>query len=317
MPAILDPSTPAAGDSAGLGDDELRALKQYLADTFGLPVAPNQLLNPIGSTTNNGAFTFTSPSGGQRSLPGIVGLIALNNAAVPNKKFDMGAKYLSVKRPSDESVIGLRTNSGCVIDTELAGPTPNGRDQFAVIPVASFVHFYWIYNPSTDAIAGIVSLNPNAPILPAGYTHFVYATTVLKDGSGNLIRVRQRGSWVWFEDAQPIMIGGLATTETFVNYTSIFPAEASNLMIESRITSNLTTVTGFDELRISFLSGTAASTGPIILSSSIVEFAAAQMRITIPNIGLGGLYYQIVKTSTGAVGIGINGVGYQVSNGDS
>lgn len=318
MPQILDPLSPAQGDSAGQGDDQIRELKQFIADLFGLPVAPAQILNPIGSTTTNGVFNFTSNPGGQRSLPGIVGFTAFNNGAQPHVQFDMGANYVSVKQLSgDESVIGLGSNLGLTTNLQIVGPAPNGRDQGPAFPSPNFVHFYWIYNPSTSTIASIASLNGSVPTLPTGYTHFVYATTVLIDGSGNLIRVHQRGSWLWFDTPTPLITGGTNTTETFVNYGGVMPDQALNLTLETRLISNGTTVTGFDELHVSLAGGIPASNGPLILSSSAVQSAGAHMRIMIPNVGVGGLYYQIIKTSTSTVTAAISLMGYQVPNGDS
>lgn len=40
MASPLDPSTPTNLSSPGLGDDEFRAIKQWLVDVFGVPVSP-------------------------------------------------------------------------------------------------------------------------------------------------------------------------------------------------------------------------------------------------------------------------------------
>lgn len=317
MPTILDPNRPAAGDSPGLGDDEIRELKRFIADTFGLPVSPNQLTAPIGSTTTGGVFTFASAPKGGKSLPGTVGFLGFNNPATPTTKFDMSSTYVAVKGLSDDTVIGLGSNLGTSIDLGLTGPAANGRDQAAAFPVASFIHFYWIYNSTNGGTAGLASLNPITPTLPAGYTHFVYVTTILKDGSGNLKRIHQRGSWVWFDQGEVLISNGTALIEVFVNYSSIVPDASSNIMVESRLVSNTISAPGFDQLSLGFISGSVASNGPVIFSTAIVGFTAAQMRITLPNIGLGGLYYRIVQASTSAISVAINIVGYQVPNGDS
>jgi hypothetical protein len=60
FPITLSPSTPTGLDSPRLGDDELRNLKQTLADLFGLPVAPSTISTAIGSTSTGGKLTITN-----------------------------------------------------------------------------------------------------------------------------------------------------------------------------------------------------------------------------------------------------------------
>lgn len=43
LPATIDPSTPSATDALGLGDDKIRALKQFIIDVFGIPSDPTAI----------------------------------------------------------------------------------------------------------------------------------------------------------------------------------------------------------------------------------------------------------------------------------
>lgn len=43
LPATIDPSSPAGGESLGLGDNQIRDLKQLIVDLFNLVVSPTQI----------------------------------------------------------------------------------------------------------------------------------------------------------------------------------------------------------------------------------------------------------------------------------
>ena len=57
LPQTLDATAPAPGDSPGQGDDQIRALKLYIQDAFGVPVAPTELTAAAFSITAAGAVT--------------------------------------------------------------------------------------------------------------------------------------------------------------------------------------------------------------------------------------------------------------------
>lgn len=60
FPQSLDPTAPTGLDSPRLGDDQFRALKQFLADLFGFPVSPTTISAAIGSVSATGKFTITN-----------------------------------------------------------------------------------------------------------------------------------------------------------------------------------------------------------------------------------------------------------------
>src|SRR3989304_478033 len=60
FPQVVDPTAPAGSDSPRLGDDQLRALKQLLADLFTLPTSPSQISATIGSVSTAGKLTLTN-----------------------------------------------------------------------------------------------------------------------------------------------------------------------------------------------------------------------------------------------------------------
>jgi hypothetical protein len=317
MASILDPTQPLGPSGAGRGDDELRALKQYLVDVFGLPVAPNQLITPAFSIDVNGKVTFTSPPSGLRSLPGVVGFVGINNSVTPLTKFDLSAKHAAVKQASDESVIGLPSNPSVTVDTALVGPVANGRDQAVGFSISSWIHFHFIYNLSTAAVAGIASLSATAPVLPTGYTHSVYVTSVFKDSTGNLKQVRCRGSWVWYQTAVVALSGGTqgAAAEANIPLTLIVPTNCQNAEMMTTITSTGVTVNGFDQLRLRVVSGIDWINGVIIYGNSTLPDSARDA-VMMPVIGQNIWYYILRGSTGGTVSVNIDVMGYEVPNGD-
>lgn len=54
-----------------------------------------------------------------------------------------------------------------------AGPIAGGRDQSGAFSANSWIHFFFIYNPTTGDVSSLSSASATAPTLPTGYTFFV------------------------------------------------------------------------------------------------------------------------------------------------
>lgn len=82
---------------------------------------------------------------------------------------------------------------------------PGFKDQSAAFPAGSDVHFYAIYGASVPP-SGVSSLSPppTGPMLGvghlAGYTEFVYLTTIKLDTIGGLVKSEVRGKQVFFRE---------------------------------------------------------------------------------------------------------------------
>jgi len=57
LPQTLVPTSPAGSDSPQGGDDQLRGIKQFLADVFGLPVSPTSITNAVSAITAAGEMS--------------------------------------------------------------------------------------------------------------------------------------------------------------------------------------------------------------------------------------------------------------------
>lgn len=63
LPQIINPAAPSGSDNPSLGDDELRGIKQFLVDVFGLPnntliTAAAFTITTAGSVTVNSSLTI-------------------------------------------------------------------------------------------------------------------------------------------------------------------------------------------------------------------------------------------------------------------
>ena len=315
MADILDPSTPTGGSPSGQMDDELRALKRFLRDVYGVPVAPNQLLTPAMSIDVNGVVTFTSPPKGMRGMPGVYGFTAANNVATPTTKLDMAASLVVAKDPNTH-VVAAAAPATLTVDTALAGPAVLGRDQAAVFSNNTWIHFYYIYNPTTATLSAICSNSSSAPTLPSGFTQFAYAVSVLKDGTGILRNVIVRGSWVWLINPVTALSGGVSTSDAAISLSLIIPPNAYNFQLACLLIINTPVTSGGDIIFLSLVAGNDFA-GLSRVSASAGFGGSSTEKILLPNISQQFLY-RIQRISTGGTfSADFAVLGYSVGNGDS
>ena len=94
------------------------------------------------------------------------------------------------------------------------------------------VSFYAIWNATTSTLAGICSNNNpvTGPLLPSGYTHWGYLTTVKRTG-GAFPVVSIRGNRVYYASTFAVVSGGNSYGAwTAVNVSGAVPAIALNIM---------------------------------------------------------------------------------------
>lgn len=289
--------TTAAGDTADV-----------TADTLTKAVVNNY-------TRVNGFAQFYT------GLSRVVNCRSKNNASTPDTFWDLTASGLQLRSTTNGAMI-TRTGAftqACGIGT--AGPAIGGRDQAGTFTVSTFVHFYWITRADNTLTAICSANDPTAggPTLPTGYTHWAYDSSVLLDGSGNLLRGYMGGSLFTYQAAQTALNAGSATVETHLTtaITSKVPGYAQNWRGAFVLAGNADGA------------GTLVQVGTIRLATGVDWFtrthsiaglgAAAGMEaqhfsdLTVPNTG-DGLYYLVTNTN-GTGTITINITGFQVPNG--
>jgi hypothetical protein len=196
---------------------------------------------------------------------GVRNLIAANNATTPNTQFNISADAATFINPTTGASVCVRNIATITNNLLTAGPAANGRDVAGAFAASTWLHYYLIYNGTT--VASIVSANapPTGPALPAGYTFWSYVGVVYYGSTSALVLVRQRGAWVMYATAQPIVSNGSATTATPVNTTTLTPPNAVEF-----------------ELAIPNLSAVSSSSGPVSVTLFIqveASFNAFQMGI--------------------------------------
>lgn len=145
FPIILDPASPAGSDSPRLGDDQVRALKQALADLFTLPTSPSQIAATIGSVSTAGKFTLTNALWNADAIGVAYGGTGLASYAVGDLLYASGATTLA--KLADVATgnvllsggIGVAPSYGKVgLTTHVSGilPTANGGTGIAYFTAA-------------------------------------------------------------------------------------------------------------------------------------------------------------------------------------
>jgi hypothetical protein len=159
------------------------------------------------------------------------GLTGTVNAGTPLSKFDLSADAVALRNLGGATL--SRYNTGALTcDISLAGPLANGRDQADAFDADSWIYLYFIWNGST--LATLASVNApsdfDGSTLPPGYTHWVFATSLRLDGSGDFIDSVVNGSWV-FPDPVRVLTAGVATSYTSVDLSDVCPPNTVNARI--------------------------------------------------------------------------------------
>lgn len=225
--------TIASTGSGGGADQDLGNLTSPTAINQDLLTdgTPRDIGNSTGDQFNDlyigGAVRNTD---GLRILTGtgsVTRLRLANGATNPN--FQVVIKFDdAVVRNTNFQTVSLSGGTIYVNDTNVAGPTADGRDQAGDFAFNSWIYFYLIFNGSTIATISSASPPTNAggPTLPAGYTHWTYLTSVYHDGSGNLLRVRARGSWVYYTLRTVITASATSTSPVDIDLSAFVPPNA-------------------------------------------------------------------------------------------
>lgn len=167
------------------------------------------------------------------SRPGVQGLVGTNNAGAPNTQFDFKADAVTVRNPTTgetKTIVSVATFTNNVLT---AGSAANGRDQAGAFAASSWVHFYFIYNPTTGTTATLSSASASAPTLPAGYTSWAYIGAVYFSSGSVLAGGYFRGAWFTYKTSSVVVSGGTQVLRTAVSLASSIPPNA--LQFKSRI----------------------------------------------------------------------------------
>lgn len=244
------------------------------------------------------------------------GLIGVPNAGTPNTQYDLSADEVILINPSSGTSVA-RFSSGTLTNNILtAGPAANGRDQAAAFNASSWIHLYFIWNGTTLATLSSATAPPTGPVLPGGYTHWVYAGSLRLDGVSNLIPTRFFGSTamnnVADAGANRVLSAGTATVMTAVDCSGFIPPNSRIGLFNFIVICQTNGGLAFIQIRPT--GSTESGQTPCAINNGVVN-QQARVFGPYPVNAAQSLDYQ-VNNATSAQGF-IDVFGYHMPNGDS
>jgi hypothetical protein len=241
--------------------------------------------------------------GAQITGPHVMGLTGANNAGTPNTKVDLAAAAVWCYDPVLGKTYLVQNPGTLTVDVSLAGPAANGRDQAAAFGASSWLHLFYIYNPTSDTLALIASLNVDTvgpASLPAGYTAWAYAVAIRYNATPLLLKTRFRGAWAHYDsDADSrILSNGQAAVETAITISGIVPPNALGMLVRVELAGAQSAAAATnDNARIRVVSGTDFDMTVNALASTGASAMVQDIVFLVPYTG--NLYYLVTRNSSG------------------
>lgn len=240
IPNVID-DLPGPRQPASLLDDNWQAIADYINPrqvTFdvignrpaaGVPSRTYYATDEATLYLDNGTSWITvaggGAGGGTASLPGSVNQNSVYSSGDPDI-FTLIADRVVV---APLAGTGNHFLSAVSVSVDLTVVGANGRDQASALSANSWGHLYWIYNPTTATVAGLVSSAAwptSSPTLPSGYTELAYAGAARINGSSQFAAMAIRGRRsVWFA-AQQVLTDGSASSATVISCATAVPPNA-------------------------------------------------------------------------------------------
>jgi hypothetical protein len=250
----------------------------------------------------------------------VQGLLGVNNTTTPNTKFDLSADAVVLRDATGATVTRLVTGA-ITCDLGLAGPSANGRDVAGAFSASTWINLFFVWNGTTLATIASTASPTTGPVLPSGYTHWAFATSVYWNASSNIPKVHARGSVVHMQDQQTVLTGGTAITLTAVSVTAFVPPGALSYKVigagnHAQGTSNAGNVLQLT-LSLGVVSGLTKATQTWLqqnLGASLGNFFPIG-QFELPNVGQ--QFYYAINATTGSGGAATLAVAsFKVANGD-
>ncbi|MBK8270526.1 MAG: hypothetical protein IPK83_20400 [Planctomycetes bacterium] len=249
-------------------------------------------------------------------MPAVRGLRGARHATTTQYTLS-GAHYVVLTNADGDSV--LRTGvSSLTVNALSAGPIANGRDQAGTFS-STWVNLYYIWNGTTLALIASTANPPTGPVLPSGYTHFAYATSIYYTTEFHPAYVF--GNKVHIDVAA---LSGLNSTSvaSIGSLTALVAPLATHIFGRAALTG---TATGGGALHM-YLQLHARSTSPLVTGCYVYLYltgvaSASQLvgrhSFEMPLLTSQTVYYQNTVVSGTGPSAEVKIDGYRVPNGDT
>jgi len=127
---------------------------------------------------------------------------------------------------SDDDTVNIESESNITVDITASGV--NGLDTGSE-QVSQYYYVWIIYNPTTDTVAGLLSLSNTSPTLPSGYTKKRRIGTVKNNSLSDILKMWTAGSnncrhfKYREEEFNSVLIGGTSATYADVDFSGFLP----------------------------------------------------------------------------------------------
>lgn len=161
----------------------------------------------------------------------VVGLRGVNNAGAPLSQYDLVADLIVLRNAATGQTAMAFAEGSITCNTATAGPTINGRDQAGAFPASNWLYFYFIWDGTTLATLVSLSSPTTGPVLPAGYTHWAFATAVYWTGASQLTAITTRGNTATYVTRPTALSAGVNTVSTAVSLATMVPPNAGMVQL--------------------------------------------------------------------------------------
>lgn len=169
----------------------------------------------------------------------VEGLIATQTTATTTSVYMRKAVLVS---PTDGSSRVVTRDRSVAMVNDISVVGAGGRDTSTAIGTGWY-HLYAIHNDTTGTMSTIVSVNnpysTTGPVLPAGYTRWVFLTPV-RMTSGSIVLFRTQGRYFSYRGWQSVLDAGTSTTLATPPNLFWLWGDAESWILAGRVVANTT-----------------------------------------------------------------------------
>ena len=227
-----------------------------------------------------------------------------NNATNPNYQFDWNADLFVVSDSNGSSV--KLTTVDVTVDITASGA--NGLDTGSEAN-STWYYGHIIYNPTTDTVAGLLSLSWTSPTLPSGYTFSAPIGAVYNASDGNFRPCDQDGLSVLWRTYGRVVSSGTESSPTATSVGSFAPPIFKLATVQASARGTVgASGSASSWLNLGITSTTVFSQPFIGVANALFSCGAS---FNVVNKNSGAFYYYFTPTTNvGSIAIDVDILGF-------